>query len=428
MTEAGDKNIYLTFFKIALVGAPLWWILGINLIVYHLFAIAIFMLMVHIYSRYSHGIYFPPSAVFILFLALAYTASILLHMSSSDITRVFASCYNLSFWIIGFFLVVVFSNVFRKRDIGDILNHFYTFSFITGILSTLIMGYAFITHERSIMFHSLMYGLTEYVGKSTLAGVSVIVRPLFMDWFASTTGSRLNLFSPYPTATGGMLMIVLIMITTRAASKKELMHPIFLILFMMNLLGMVMTLSRITVLAFLVSFIVVLLAQTKKFPLWVSLFVFLLLITMPFIEKLLEWVMGLRGDSTGSRIALYRYSLQQLRDIDWILGLGVKPRTSVFYNPLGSHSTYVSLIFKTGIIGFLVFIGFQINLLWRWYQLKGKAAVSRVTFFFWRGIGWILMAFPMWMLTEDIDAPQLLAFLYFSIIGIFEGHRRELLS
>ena len=146
----------------------------------------------------------------------------------------------------------------------------------------------------------------------------------------------------------------------------------------------------------------------------------------PWLVMLLQFVMELREGSTVGRASLYTYSLGQLKGVDWVLGVGLRPREESLEFPVGSHSTYLSFIFKTGMAGFMTLIAFQLSLFSRWYKLRSLVQKDRTALILWRGFGIIFMTMAFWMFSEDIDAPQFLAFLYFSYIGIFEGFRRGL--
>jgi len=214
----------------------------------------------------------------------------------------------------------------------------------------------------------------------------------------------------------------------RASYLKKMTHPPFLFLFGGCFIGFLMTLSRISLAGFFLGLVVVLLVEKKHFPIWIVGILVVSALCFPLIESFSEWIMGLREGSTSVRFSLYRYSLEQLHDTDWILGLGVKPRENIFAIPLGSHSTYISMIFKTGVFGVTGVLLLQASLLLRWVRLRAHVIRHRHLFLFWRALGMVMIAMAVWMATEDIDAPQFLAFLYFSMIGCFEGLRRECLD
>lgn len=409
--------------------ALVWWCAGLNLFIYHIAAFFLFLGMIYLSNRRDEGLALPSSALYTLLIATFYFLSILIHVFfvGAEADRIVASLYNLSFWVMGSMLIIVLSNAYSSTEMQPILKSFNRLAWITGILA-IAMLIAWQSGRRVIEFDTPLYGLGKLLGRTQLVENSLVVRPLLWDWFASASRPRFNVFSPYPTAAGGILVIVLIWISTYAAMERKSWHPVFLALLGANLLGLMMTLSRISILGFVFSLMLIFLLQRKNTPIWLLFLFVIAVLLIPLIKELLDYMLALRGESSSIRKELYIYSLQQLDGIDWVLGYGVKPREESFMFPLGSHSTYISMLFKCGLIGFVTLVLFQSSLLWRWYTLKAAASRRRRDFLFWRGLGWTFFSLGCWLVTEDIDAPQFLAFLYFSLIGIFEGFRRRVLN
>jgi O-antigen ligase len=190
-----------------------------------------------------------------------------------------------------------------------------------------------------------------------------------------------------------------------------------------------MTLSRTSVLAFALGLVFVTIAKRKHVFFWISVFFILFLAGLPGLEGFFDWLLKVREGSTLGRMEIYLESLKQIQGIDAVLGYGYKPKMDlVSITSLGSHSTYLSLLFKTGFTGFIVFGLFQGALFWRWYRLKKQVLGDNHLLAFWAGLGGCFIGVLFWMTTDDLDAAQFVAFLYFSLVGFFEGFRRELSS
>lgn len=406
------------------LGAPLWWILGLNLAIYHAFAVLLFLFYLYAEGREREGFRFSGSALFLSLVSVTYFFTIVIHAVAGPSSRVVAAFYNLSFWIMGVMLSLVMAYIFTPASISFFMRVFSVLAWMTGLLA-LAMFLVSLTGVRELVFPTPLYGLSSLVGKRTLAENSLLIKPLFWDWFASLSRPRFNVFSPYPNAASGVIMILLMMILTRAAIEKRLFSIPFLLLFGMNMLALIMTLSRIAILALLFSLVIVFLLEKRKSYLWIVLVTIGLLATAPWLVKTMDYFLDLRPGSIEGRLELYRYSLEQLEGVDWLLGIGLKARNESVY-PLASHSTYLSLLCKSGLVGTTLFILFQVLLILRWFRLKPLAVRQRQTFLFWRGLGWVFLGMAVWMTAEDIDAPQLLAFVYFSLVGTFEGFRKRL--
>jgi len=431
MNHASDtipkQSSVLGIWKWALLGAPLWWVLGLNLFFYHLMAVICVMWMVREMEKQNRDIWIAPSSFFLFFIFLISLFSILIHGYTSGTQRMLAAGYNATFWLMGFLLVTVFSNSFSQKDVPPFLAIFSRFSLMSAAL-TIAVFLLVATGIRTLIFETPLYGLTEYLGGAELIKDSTMVRVLQPNWFISAMHPRFNLYSPYPTAAGAVFLITLFMLLTWARSAHRTRSIYFIVLFSANLFALTMTLARASILIFFLSLTMVYILQGRRSGFKIFFSIILLVFVFPWIEKGFEFVLSLRGGSTITRLNVYFHSLQQLEGIDWMMGLGIKPREHAFHIPLGSHSTYLSLLLRTGVIGFLSFFSFQLLLLARWFQLKDTVLQNRQNFLFWQGLGCVFIGVGLWMVVDDLDAPQLLAFVYFSCVGIFEGFRREVLA
>jgi|GEM_PF-1711932 len=417
----------INLWAVTIAGAGIWWMLGMNLFFYHFAAIVMFLYVSSSMHHEEKGVLIPPTAILLVSIALVYFFSILLHLPDGDSNRVIAALYNFSFWIMGAALVISLGNTFELSQTPRIYRALMVVGWVTGIAGVIALV-AWKSGVQTIVFKTPLYWMTRFIGTTTLVESSLLVRPLLWDWFASLSRPRFNMFSPYPTAAGGIIMIIIMSATVYASSQKKMKSLQTWCLIGLNLLALTLTLSRMSVFAFIASMMAVYVLQKRNFPLWMMMLLLLLLAAEPLIENLFNFFLGLREGSNNIRLELYRHSIMQLDGVDWILGKGLKPRETYFTYPIGSHSTYVSLLYKSGLGGAGLFILFQTSLLIRWFMLKGHAYRNRQAFFVWKGTGLVFISMAMWMVTEDIDAPQMLAFLYFSFVGIFEGLRKELLN
>jgi hypothetical protein len=422
------KNFYLTVWGTSLVLAPLWWFLGMNLFVYHLVAGLFFMTLIHESASRNRSLFIPPSVRQLLLLIAIYIISLGIHMGSGEKGRVLASCYNLSFWILGTLMVLAMSNAFRIRDIPWLRKHFLVMA-CQVVLFAGVMLFLVIRGTRSVIFTTPLYALSGLVGSAqeSLFDCTVQLVILQIDWWASWL-VRMNYLAPYPTQTGGTIVLIMMMLLMAPAARTKSYALLRGGLFVGCLGAVLMTLARMSVTASLVSaFLSLALFQKKHSVLRAFALSLMLLILIPWILHGLDWLLQFRKVSTEGRLSLYLYSLNMLEGVDWIIGLGLKPLADKAYNlPSGSHSTYLTLIFKTGILGLSVFLFFQISLWRRWLGLKSMALRDPETKGLWRAFGAVLMAMSVWMLTDDLDAPQIVVFLFFSIVGIFEAFAREL--
>ncbi|MBU3759445.1 MAG: hypothetical protein FGM27_05880 [Candidatus Omnitrophica bacterium] len=421
--KAGEPT--LGVWKHCLGGALVWWVLGLNLFIYH--GAAVFLASFFLMGKRSSGkgLFIPASAVTLFFLSAVYLFSIALNAAANEPSRVLAACYNLSFWLMGMVLITAMANAFKLEEIPEVFEAFRKLSILICVL-TLAVVFFMLRDSGPIEFRTPLYGFSQHLGNTALIKDSFVLKPLMVDWFASYSRLRLNLLGPYPTASAGLIMIVLAFLMNETRKLKHRNRLWQWGVLGLNAAALFLTLSRMSILAFFLAVAAAWFLEKKKVLLWVLFSAGVLLLLLPWMIPFSEWMMGLRGGSTSTRLSLYRYTIDQLDGLDWIVGVGIKAREEGFAIPIGSHSTYVSLLYKTGALGLFLFTAFQARLILSWIQLKEYARSRRNYFFFWRVCGYVFISMGFWMITEDIDAPQLLAFLYFSLVGMFEGFQKKL--
>jgi len=109
--------------------------------------------------------------------------------------------------------------------------------------------------------------------------------------------------------------------------------------------------------------------------------------------------------STRARLQEYRDALRVV-GLHPLWGIGLKP-SYLQGIPLGSHSTYIGILQKTGLLGFFTFLAFEFSLV--------REFLRKIEFpYMAAGVFSIFI----WMFFEDIDAPALTAFLFFVLSGL----------
>ena len=121
-----------------------------------------------------------------------------------------------------------------------------------------------------------------------------------------------------------------------------------------------------------------------------------------------------RIGSNGGRAALYRSSVNAVMSRSWALGLGINEKeTPRSVDLLGTHSTYINVLYRTGVIGALVYalaIGFRL------YDLFKDKVINKQRIVF---IAAILETLAL-MTVEDVDAnPWTICFFYI-MVAIFD--------
>ena len=89
---------------------PIWWLIGLKFFILHLVSIILFFKMIIISKRNRIKIRINITHKLLLYFILVYVVSITLNIPFNEKSRIIASLYNLSFWIMGFFLMITIYN------------------------------------------------------------------------------------------------------------------------------------------------------------------------------------------------------------------------------------------------------------------------------------------------------------------------------
>ena len=145
-----NTSISRDFFWV-IVLIPLWWALGIGFCVFHFISLLIVIKLVLTKARHSEKIRLPKELILLLFFIFAYVFSIILNWREIPFPRLLGTFYNLSFWFMGFFVILAIYNAFEKQDVYNILRAFYSLGIFVGIFAVFVATILFL----SMYFYSL---------------------------------------------------------------------------------------------------------------------------------------------------------------------------------------------------------------------------------------------------------------------------------
>ena len=412
----------------AILLIPLWWILGIKFFIFHLIALFVFIKLIVTKRKKSEKIAFPTEIFFLLAFIIIYSLSLLVNFKSIPIWRFFASLNNLTFWVMGFLIIFIIYNSIKREDIASYLRAFRNFGVINSVftLSTLLLS---IILHRFLDVETLLYKLLPDNLLDTIQDKAPLLKSsLFPNIVVAThvfTKRRIPRpegFTIYATALGIVMLFLIVMtIAYYKISKKKKGLTFILIL---EFLTLFVSLSRSPILglflAWLAVFIITNIQKSLSLKiLSVALIVLLISIFLIPHNKIADAIIGIRQKPTDWRFDVYRVTFNQALEKP-LLGYGFKTREGdpQIHLPIGSHSMYFGAIYKTGFLGFFFFILFWIGVLRRWGIQKKPLEKDETLSHLWFYSGIALIGGLLWMVTEDLDAPPIVAFLYFIIIGL----------
>ncbi len=134
--------------------------------------------------------------------------------------------------------------------------------------------------------------------------------------------------------------------------------------------------------------------------------------------SILEGILGARTGSNNIRMTIYKASLNRMIREMPLIGLGTKEIFGTTPYPYGSHSTYIGVLYRTGILGgILYFISLTLAV---WKMLKDKRKSFRVFFCKLALLGALAL-----MLLEDIDGVIWCACYFYVFLALFKKLRKK---
>ena len=382
--------------------SPVWWVLGVTVFIYHFFAFWSAISLV----RRSDNKNFSLSLVLLGLYIFIYSISIILASVDADFSRIIASLYNLSYWLMGWCILFVIIN---SRDVIDSEVYFkYSRVVLYFLFGMAILSLVFFGGEGKVEFPSLLGSILPIDRMPPLMSMSMSLNLMTQDWFGGDATPRLSLLAPYPTAFAMTVFLFFCL---------SLLHRFSYILMFVCVFLVYMSLSRMMMVFFvllLLGYGFSILRASMRRMLVVIFLLFSLVLSSVVIDLVSDfWLQfnSFRQGSSDLRMLVYQQSIESALKEAPVIGFGIKDRGE-FVIPLGSHSTFIGAFYKCGVLGLLLISGFYLTLISRSIIsiLYCKKEVVSL------GIAGVLVT--IFSFFEDVDAPQLVSFFIFIIIAL----------
>jgi hypothetical protein len=405
----------IRFLKYSILLLPLWWLLGLISIIFHVIVLFIFFILL-----VKKKIVIPKQTIFLFLFICVYILSVIINYEEIPFDRLLATLYNLSYWILGLLLIIVIYNSYIDfRQILNLSKSFVILGTGCGLLSLLGIILFFNGYYRLTITTPVGDILLPFFRNAPMITSSFCFSLLFKDYTGFGVLPRGSLFFGWPTALG-MTMGITIPITIFYYKVKNKIFNALPHLFS-QIIGLFFSLSRIVVVGLFISYFLVYYLTTKKLKRIIILnfiiFGFLLIFLLQIHSKLMLKVEEFRKGSSKTRINLYSWIIKTTLSEKPFFGFGFKPREENIDIPLASHSTYFSNLFKSGVVGLSLLILFWFSIYKKWYS-QMKLIIEKKFLLLHNFIGLIFFQGLIWQLTEDIDATLIVPFLYFIIVGL----------
>jgi hypothetical protein len=379
------KNPYLLFQYL--------WILVLCPKELQFFLLLIYVILIN--TDDLHRLKYYPDTLFVLMLSFS-----VIHMFSIIINAIFcqtepvriAAAFNTALiWIIAAFAYSYFKN--HKVKLERICR-------LSCINLLILIGLACLS---LICFYILKNSDTSIFGID-LYGI---------DWFKGKPHLRFKGGMEY----NNLVVILYVLLLPLAFSYLKQKSRVFSFAFLLaSFIPVILSLSRSGYLIISTAYLLVFLLckghKRKDYLLlavFIVVFLGLLFMYAENIKDIMESLIFARTGSNHTRMQIYFESVGLTLKNSPIWGMGIKHISESGY-PLGSHSTYIGVFYKTGIGGTFVFAGILTGILKILLSRKENKTIRAEAIF-------IFMLF-LEFLFEDMDGADWVIVLLFSVIGI----------
>ena len=402
---------------LSILGSPIIWLLGVGVVYYHVISFLCFGFEFAFSIKHPnqerfliHNNITKILIIYILIYTIALGFGVLEHAPKD---RILSSAYNLSYWIMYLFIISFVSNYSDFKSTDFFIKKIWFVPFFVGVVSVI----CFFTYKNTFLNVFLNTPITVLLSSFNLPNLiehSSRISLVIKDWVMDSQSVRTSVLGIYPTASSAIMILTVPIVFYQFLDREK--NIFYLVSITLGIIAIFLTISRISIIAFFVGIIGSYIIN-KRNKILISFFLILLLLLItPVLIDFFNYSLQYRSGSSINRLKLYLYGINLTNKTNILLGLGYKPRIDQFYIPIGSHSTFIGAYVKTGLIGFIAIVVWQIMVLKLWVANVSRIKETNKTLFL--GIGAGIIAMTIWMLTEDIDAPQLVMFTYAVLTGL----------
>ena len=368
-----------------------------------LFALLLMLLIVRLKNRLFQEVRLDSVAGLLFGFISIYLLSILIDSQGAETDRIFAAFNTWATWMLAVSFYVIFRHCSINRDRISTI----AFANIATIIFLALLHYSGI--QIALPWDN-----------RTLSGI---------DWINGMRSTRLHAFLEYSTLVAAMYFIFF-PLSLRSVARWRctwLAYGYCIV----AILPVVACSSRMGILlAIAVTIAGVFYIDdacgngrlTRNAKLFLSLLVAVCFIGLFHneITMAVESLLDSRQGSTDTRSALYEYSLHRVLGESPLFGCGIKEIVPQFGDavPVGSHSTYIGILYRTGIVGFVLFFSALLMLIRRIALADSSNRVNGYRLLF-------VLVCCAFFITEDIDGADWLVVCTFAVAGLLSNRCRD---
>jgi hypothetical protein len=412
--------------SIALI--PLWWVTGLTLVIYQGIAFWVLIKLVLVAKTNRVRLEIPPVVAWIFPFVLLLFLSLGIGLLEQERGRVIGALYSNLLWVMGVIMAFVVYHISSPTTHIRFAKAMLFPALFAGVLTVYgVYEWEVLGNYQDIRIETPVY---QAIGKTAYPLVNNSVRALILtaDWYEESLRPRVSVMGTYPVASAGLMLLFmgLLSLYWLQKEKRGLGHLWVLLFVGFALTCFLYTNSRGATFSMLAALAGLWVMMTYRLGVVsvLGLLIFLLA-AWPSVSAYWDSLLLARNQSTGTRKELYEETIAYAMQHSPILGVGVKPQEPGAAFALGSHSTYLSALIRSGMLGMIALI------LWQLYLIViSIRLLFTVQHPFYRkqaaAYAFVIFSMTVFMVTEEVDIPQVLMFIYFIIIGLFSAMLRDI--
>lgn len=362
------------------------------------------VLLIYLVNNKKFKIDFQSGILFLYTIVHLISIGINYFTGSYSNSRVFAAFNTAMIWIVAVFYYNYYKN--NKINIKDISKIAFSNLFI--LIGILILSLGIFS-----------------IGIKSVSIMGVKLHSV--DWYNNNPIFRLAAFMDYPNLIVMFFLLQYPFSLLYLENKKSIVKYIWMGMWLLPIYFSRSRSGYIIVSLALIIIIFSYLKNIKNKKIIYGLYFMCVLFCIMFIyfdgfeliNKFVNSLLLSREGSNTTRMKLYVESINKVNMISPLLGVGIKEYMGNF--PLGSHSTYIGVYYKTGVLGSLFWIigmsGLIIKLI-KLNRLNTKSLTKREVII-------SLIAILGMCIFEDLDGSNWLIVLYFSCMGIVMNNKNN---
>lgn len=426
MNNNSSKSYILLACTIAFI--PIFCIFGIKFLFFQFCALA--LLILNLKNNKIINLIKEDKSIKVFYLSilsfmLCNIIAIIINPLGFEKREFFSSFYHLSYWISGIILAIFFAsndetNINNLKLIKKSIFILSIFQVMVFLLSIIEWNFGDIWNQK----HGIIYNLFPILKDNKFFSEVTSINLSYVDWVGDSYKYRFNGFYMYPATAGITTLYLLCYCSDFKLLKNKITEYILAIILVVMIY---LTRSRMVYLSiilgiFSTTFILFINKKSRKYIFTISTLLLAILIIFILSFDIIDKVILSRVESSIDRFSVYSYSLATAFKFP-LFGVGDKFSVDDMYLLIGSHSTYINVLVKSGFLGLLfILIAFGTVFVRIFENKKSIGCIKSKRL--WFISTFLFITTIIWMCTEEIDWPSITAFFFFMNIGVIFSFKK----